>query len=87
MNKTIYNMSKDELIKNIAETDRIGKELSESLKSLSNELERKKVILIEEALEDDYELMYRGCSRLKALAMAKAEMMFVLNNKFGIFIM
>lgn len=75
-------MSKEELINNIAEADRLGKELEKSTKTMAEA--RDKLLLQADKIELDIE---QGVNTMTELAVALTEMRKVLKEKYGSFVM
>lgn len=82
MTKEILNMSKEELINNIAKTEEYGKDLENMISKIAEDQDK----LIAE-VDKLTEQMNRCIDIRQSLALANASMRKVLRDKYGCFVM
>lgn len=82
MTDEIMRMTEEELINNIAEADKLGKELEAMTKDMIDA----RMKLLEQA-EELYLEIKNGTEQMASLALVQAEMRLVLQKKYGKFVM
>lgn len=82
MTKEILNMSKEELINNIAKSDEYGRNLEVMISEMSKEHAE-----LMEASDKLIEQMDRCVAIMEGLALANASMRKLLRDKYGSFVM
>lgn len=82
MTKEILNMSKEELINNIAKTEEYGRNLENMISEMSNEHAE-----LMEASDKLIEQMNRCIGIMETMALANASMRKLLKDEYGSFVM